>query len=311
MILVCGEALIDFFPAGHPGNADFSFLGKFGGSPFNVAFGLTRLEAPSAFFTRISNDMFGVALFSFLENEGVDLSHVLRGNESTTLAFVHVGEDGAPRYAFLAEGAADRTITGADLPPVLPDPISALSFGSFSLAVEPCGTAYEALMRREHRRRVIALDPNIRPPLTRDMNAHRRRIERMVKLATVVKVSTEDVETLYPGSSPLDVGKSWQNSGPALVVVTDGENGAVAFLNGCSKRYRGRKVDVVDTVGAGDTFQAAMLAEFNRRNLLRIDALERLTLAELDGVMEFAVAASALTCTRRGADIPRLREVVV
>ena len=303
MILVCGEALIDFFPS-NSADAVLDFSGRFGGSPFNVAFGIARLGVPSAFLSSLSTDFFGQALKSFLENEKVDLSFVRYSEQSTTLAFVKTGPDGSPNYAFLGENAADRLLTKDNLPPTLPDSITALSFGSFSLAVEPCGTAYEALMAREAGRRVVALDPNIRARLIADMTVYRERLRRMLNSAAIVKVSTEDLQALYGSRSPLEIAKEWSGFGPALIVVTDGPNGAHALIDGDWITFPGQAVDVIDTVGAGDTFQAAMLSGLYTRGLLTLANLKTLTRDQAAPVIEQAIKAAGLTCTRRGADLP-------
>ncbi len=303
MILVCGEALIDFFPSDKAG-AVLDFSGRFGGSPFNVAFGIARLGVPSAFLSSLSTDFFGQALKSFLESEKVDLSFVRYCDRSTTLAFVKTGPDGSPNYAFLGENAADRMLTTDNLPPTLPDSISALSFGSFSLAVEPCGNAYEALMAREAGRRVIALDPNIRARLIADMDVYRERLVRMLKTATIVKVSTEDLQALYGSRSPVEIAREWSAYGPVLIVVTDGPNGAYALLKNEWIAFPGQVVDVVDTVGAGDTFQAALLSGLYTRKILALPALEDLTRDQVAPVIEQAIKAAGITCTRRGADLP-------
>ncbi len=309
MILVCGEALIDFFPSRGPASTPLSFEGKFGGSPFNVAFGITRMGIPSAFFSCLSTDLFGTALKEFLVKEGVDLSLSHESELPTTLAFVQLDANGSPQYAFNNENAADRMLTVDALPKELSDEILALSFGSFSLAVEPCATAYETLMQREAKRRVIALDPNIRPRLIADMDAHRQRIERMLGYATLVKVSTEDLQALYGTESPENIARAWQKKGPALIVVTDGPNGAYALLQNDWITYPGKRVNVIDTVGAGDTFQATLLSGLHQRKLLSHKALRELTQAQLAPVVENAIAAASLTCTRRGAELPYAAEI--
>ncbi len=304
MILVCGETLIDFFPSDTPDGAHFSFVGKYGGSPFNVAFGITRMDAPAAFFSCLSNDMFGRELKNFLLEEGVDLSLSRFSDRPATLAFVQLDASGSPQYAFNNDGAADRMLTTDDLPAALPDQISALSFGSFSLAVEPCATAYETLMQRESSRRVIALDPNIRPRLIADMDAHRGRIERMLDHAAIVKVSTEDLQSLYGDKNPETIAREWQTHGPSLIVITDGANGASALVGDDWVSYPGKPVRVIDTVGAGDTFQATLLAELYKKKLLRHTALKTLTQEKIAPIIQTAIAAASLTCTRQGADLP-------
>ncbi len=308
MILVCGEALIDFFPAGRP-NAPLDFSGRLGGSPFNVALGMARLGTPSAFYSNLSTDFFGQALRAALTQEGVDLSLTGSCDNPTTLAFVTTGPDGSPDYAFLGDTAANRMVRVQDLPPVLPEKITALSFGSFSLAVEPCGSAYEMLMTREAGKRVVALDPNIRARLINDMPRYRARLQRMLSMAAIVKVSTEDLEALYGPGNLLDMAKTWSSYGPALLIVTDGANGAYLYLDGEWITFPGRAVDVVDTVGAGDAFQAALLSGLFARGLLTLPKVHALTREQLGPIIEQAIKAAALTCTRHGADLPRAADL--
>ncbi len=329
MILVCGEALIDFFPSGafcaevasssaeqnvedkRPWSMmrSFDFSGRFGGSPFNVAFGIARLGVPSAYFGCLSTDFFGEALASFLAREGVDLSFVRRSGQPTTLAFVQTAPDGTPTYAFCGEAAADRMLTASDLPIALPGSITALSFGSFSLAVEPCGTAFETLLLQEALRRVVALDPNVRARLVSDKDTYRQRLERLIGAAAIIKVSTEDMQALYGPGNPYEIARTWnrQEKGQPrakLIVITDGANGAQALLEGEWITFPATPVPIADTVGAGDTVQAALLAGLHTRNLLTHSALNRLTCDQAAPVIAQAITAATFTCTRRGADLP-------
>jgi len=307
MILVCGEALIDFFPPAAEGRGTLEFSGRAGGSPFNVAVGLARLGIPAAFYSSLSTDLFGTALRQTLLDEGVDLSLVCMSRQPSTLAFVQTGPDANPRYAFMGDNAADRQVSVETLPASLPDDIRALSFGSFSLAVEPCGTAYETLMRREAPHRVIALDPNVRSSLIPDMEKYRQRLERLVGLSNIVKVSTEDLCELYGADTNItDVGGRWFQHGPSLVVITDGAKGVHVLLDGKRTFFPARTVVVTDTVGAGDSFHAALLAGLYRTGYLTQDAFPSLRHEELAPVIEQAIAAASVTCTRQGADLPYL-----
>lgn len=307
MILVCGEALIDFFPAGSDNSLDFR--GKPGGSPFNVAVGAARQNVHTSFLSVLSTDIFGQMLRRFLIDEKVDLSLARESDHPTTLAFVQTGPDGVPQYAFIGEQAADRILTEDMLPDTLSDDIRALSFGSFSLAVEPCGTAYEALMRREQGHRVIALDPNVREHLIPDQRAYRERLDRLLQMASIIKVSTEDLTVLYQSESPEDIARRWQATGPTVIIVTDGSNGAYTLLNDTWTHYSGERVTVADTVGAGDTFQASLLAGLALTGQLDLVSLRNMTQDRLAPIVKRAITAAAITCTRRGADLPRTAEL--
>jgi fructokinase len=309
MILVCGEALIDLFLADAEGAA-IPARAVAGGSPFNVAIGLSRLGQASAFCGGLSNDAFGQHLAGLLRTEGVDLSFSPVSTRLTTLSVVATDRYGHPAYAFHGEGKADRELVAADLPTSLPESITALVFGSYTLAVEPVGSAYLALARRESTRRVISLDPNVRPTVTPDMADWRRRFAEFLPLASIVKASDEDIALAYgAGASVEAVAAEWLAAGPGLVVVTRGKAGATAFTANGAVTVKGREVALVDTVGAGDTFHAALLARLNARGALTRQALRMLDPALLTDVLTYATAAASITCSRRGADLPRAAEV--
>lgn len=302
MFVVCGEALFDLFAEDTP-EGGLTFDARIGGSPFNVAVGLARLAQPAALFTGLSRDSLGRRLQAALVAEGVDTAWLVAKDAPTTLSLVDLGADGGAAYAFYGEGAADRAITQADLPDITDTAVTGLHFGSYSLVVEPTGTSLLALARREAGRRLITLDPNVRPTVEPDLDIWRRRIDAFVETADIVKVSTEDLELLYPGTEAETVARRWLNHGAALVIVTAGGEGADAFAGHARVHVPASKVAVVDTVGAGDTFQAALIAALAETGRLSRTAVERLNPAALQRLLGFAMAAAALTCTRRGADL--------
>ena len=309
MILVCGEALVDLFILGQEGPR-LAAEAVAGGSPYNVAIGLARLGCPSAFCGGLSTDRFGELLTAQLEAEGVSLDRAVRKSELTTISVVATDPNGVPLYSFHGEGAADRSITAADIERPLPDAVEAITIGSYSLGVEPSGAAFYALASRESARRVVSLDPNVRPTVIGDPRAYGKRLARFLGTATIVKASEEDIELLYgKGAAVDDVARAWMDAGPRLVVVTQGARGAAAWSGGERVEVPGRRVEVVDTVGAGDTFHAALLASLRSTGNLNAAALARLGRPALGRALQYAVAASAVTCSRRGADMPRAREV--
>jgi len=174
---------------------------------------------------------------------------------------------------------------------------------------EPGASAYEALMRREHGRRIVGLDPNVRPGLVGDRGAYLRRLEGWVALADLVKVSRADLAWLYPGGDPEAVAREWLARGPAVVVVTRGSEGAVAYGPAGRIEVPGLPAAVVDTVGAGDAFTAGLLAALVDAGRLERDALRGTTADELRAALAFANAAAAVTCTRPGADPPTREEI--
>ena len=306
MIVVCGEALIDLF-VGRPEAGGIATQAVAGGSPFNVALGLARLGIPSSFLSTLSQDAFGDFLLMRLQEAGVETGFVRRVPESTTLSVVAPAAGGHPHYTFHSQGA-DRALAAADLPD-LPASVAAIAAGSYALAVEPSASAIEALLRREHGRRVVSLDPNIRPRVIGDLAAFQPRFEALLASATIVKASAEDIELLYGAADPAAVAQGWLARGPSLVVVTAGPEGATAYFGGRRVARPGLTVDVVDTVGAGDTFHAALLAHFAARGMLSVDRLARLTANEVAAALDDAAVAAALTCTRRGADLPTRADV--
>jgi len=309
MILVCGEALIDLFLYDREG-ARIAAEAVAGGSPFNVAIGLSRLGCPSAFCGGLSTDSFGLFLAANLAQEGVNLDHAFRTPRLSTISVVATDAAGQARYSFHGEGAADRSITIADLKPHLPDGIGALTFGSYTLAVEPVASAYLALANREKGRRLISIDPNIRPTVIGSLTGYDQQLFKFFRTANVIKASEEDVHHLYGESANIaEIARAWQKQGPTLVVVTRGALGAVAFHRDQHIEIPGRSVKVVDTVGAGDSFHAALLAWLHREHGLKPDILENLSMDSLQRALHYAVVASSITCSRRGALLPNRSDV--
>lgn len=302
MIVSCAEALIDFLPA--PGGA---YLPAPGGSPYNVAIGVARLGAPAGFLGWLSTDFFGDMLADALARDGVDLRFVTRVDKPSTLAFVKLAPGEEPHYAFFNTDAADRMMTPADLPADLGDQVQAIHVSSFSLVIEPVASALAALITRERGRRVISLDPNVRPAMVGPRDAYRTRLERLIGGADLVKVSRADLEWLYPDADPETQAARWMGLGPAAVVMTAGGDGAVAWCGGAAPvRVPSIPVQVVDTVGAGDSFSAALLAELSRTGCLSREGLGR---ADFGAALTFANRVAGITCGRAGANPPRRAEV--
>jgi len=308
MILVCGEALIDLVPracGGEPG-----FVPVPGGSPYNVGIGLGRLGVSVGFLGRLSRDRFGRLLRTRLEANGVDLRFATDGDEPSTFAIVHLAPDEEPEFAFYGQGTADALISTGDLPADFPDEVTALHFGSISLVREPGASTYEGCMRREHGRRVLSLDPNVRPGLIADRGAYVGRLEQWVGLMDLVKVSRVDLDWLYPGRSPADVAARWVGMGPGLVAVTLGAEGAIGFTADEQVAVPGSRVTVADTVGAGDAFTSGLLAWLDGHGLLDRAALRRLPARALGDALADANRVAALACMRTGAEPPTRQELL-
>ena len=310
MILVCGEALTDFVPS--VANGELAYVPRTGGSPYNVALGLGRLGVSVGFLGRVSRDPFGEALRDGLVSEGVDCSLLRQGDEPTAIAIVHLPAGQEPAFVFYGDGAADCTLTADDLPTSeeLGSATTTLHFGSISLVREPGATVYEQLMRREAGRRVLSLDPNVRPGLIRDRAAYRRRFESWVTLVDILKVSRVDLAWLYPDRSPLDAARALFAAGPSLVVVTRGAAGAVGITATGTVEVPVAPVDVCDTVGAGDAFTAGLLGFLELRGVLDRRALRSLDEEHLGGCLGQANRVASITCTRSGAQPPTRAEVL-
>lgn len=300
MIVCCGEALVDLVPARCEGGR--GYVPKPGGSPYNVAVGLGRLEIPVGFLGRISTDFFGELLVRHLRENGVDLRYLVRSPSPTALAFVHLGAGEEPVFQFYGAGTADVMLALDDLPAAFPPEVVGLHFGSISLLRPPASEVYEHLMRREHRQRVVSLDPNVRPAFIQDRAAFRARLEEWVSLVDLVRASRADVAWVYPGEPVEEVARRWVAAGAGLVVVTLGEEGAFGRTAASAVRVPAHPVQVVDTVGAGDAFTAALLAWLVRGGWF--DRVRDLPQGALSEALAYAAWAAALTCTRPGADPP-------
>lgn len=300
MIVVAGEALIDLVPQGTGALA--SLTPALGGGPFNTAVALGRLGSRTAFCSRISRDAFGQALLDRLRTTGVDVSAVQRGDEPTTLAVATVGADGSAAYTFYVEGTADRLFR---VPDALPPGTRAVSFGTCSLVLEPGATAYEQLMRQASAQGVFtALDPNIRPGLIADPDAYRARFRGWLPSVSLVKLSAEDAEWL--GGDP----REWLAAGPSAVVITRGGEGLTAYTrDGGVYAVPGERVTVVDTIGAGDTVNAALLHGLAVRDALSAEKLAALGETGWRELLGFAARAAAITCSRAGAEPPYAHEM--
>lgn len=308
MILVSGEALIDLF-IGTATTTGFPAEAVAGGSPFNVAIGLGRLGRPAAFLSTLSEDAFGSFLAEKLAESGISSSYIQRLPNVTTLSVVATSPDGQPQYSFYAPNSADRALTPEALPTELPADVNAIAAGSYALGVEPIATAIETLLRREAGSRVISLDPNVRPRVVGDLNAYRERFERMLAYADIVKASDEDIELLYRTHDLVSAAHEWLQHGPKLVIITRGEKGPLAAFGDTILERPAPIIDVVDTVGAGDTFHAGLLAWLDMNGLLTLEGVAGLNETQVTTALDFASAAAAIVCTRRGANPPSWDEV--
>lgn len=303
MIVVAGEALVDLV-------ADGDILSPApGGGPFNTAIALGMLAAPVSFLGRLSLDRFGILLEERLAACGVDLRYVLRGPQPTPLALVHVRAGGEAEYAFYLSGTAYAAVESIDLPD-LGDDVAAIHVGTIALATDPPASAMRALIERESGRRLIMIDPNIRPAVISNPAAYRERFEDLAPHADVIKLSEADAMWLYPGAR--DASSAMERLiglGVGLVIVTRGAAGAIAGTRLTRAECAAPSVAIADTVGAGDAFNAAVLHFLcDARRLLPGDPA-KLSKAELGELLRVAAAVAALACTNTGASPPSLADV--
>lgn len=307
MILSCGEALIDMLPRTST-TGEACFAPYAGGAVFNTAIALGRLGAPSAFFSGVSSDMLGEVLAEALTASKVDTRFLARSDRPTTVAFVKL-VNGQATYAFYDEATAGRMLSTDQLP-VLPAEVQALFFGGISLVNDPAASTYEALQARECDRRVTMIDPNIRPGFIAGKEAeYRARIERMIARADIVKLSDEDLHWLEGPGDLTALARGILAKGPKVVFITEGARGARAVTATQDRFVAAQKVAVVDTVGAGDTFNAGVLAALHQAGALTRAAVAALADATLDAALGLGTRAAAVTVSRAGANPPWAHEL--
>lgn len=307
MFIVCGEALFDVFSTGDTATG-LAFDGRIGGSPFNVAMGLARLRQPVGFLGGIGTGFAGERLMRALLDEGIDIRCAARVDAPTTLSLVGLDARGVPSYAFYGHGAADRALRPEHLDAVPPE-ARAFHFGSYAMVVDPVASTQRLLVEREHPRSLISYDPNIRANVEPDLAVWHDTMQWMLPRTHLLKISDEDLALLHPGRTPEAFAAEALAAGTALVVVTRGADGALGFTARETVAVPGVPVALVDTVGAGDTFQAALLTWLAERDRLNAGALASLERDELAAALRFAAQAAAITCSRRGADLPRRAEL--
>ena len=298
-VLVVGEALVDIVV-----RADGSGAEHPGGSPANVALGLARLGRDASLLTRIGSDERGTRIREHLEASGVRLVEGTVVDAPTSTAAAHVDAQGVASYQFDIDWRLDT----------LPDPkdYAALHTGSIAAILQPGGDAVLDLVEKASGSVVVTYDPNARPTLMGDPATTRERMERIVALADVVKVSDEDLAWLAPGEDPVDVAAAWQARGPAIVVVTRGGEGAVAVTPSGRVEVQAPRIQVVDTVGAGDSFMSALIDFLDGAGLLAPGArtgIAAMPAEQVDAMLRHAVRVAAVTCSRAGANPPTRAEL--
>ena len=308
-VAVIGEAIIDLVPGDRPRTFDAIP----GGSPYNVAIGLTRLGHQTTLMARLADTAFGRLLREHARAEGIDLGAAPQAVEPSTLAVVSLDATAQASYDFYVQGTADWQWTAEEIGRA-PEGTAVLHFGSLASWTPPGDARILELAQRMRGRGDVLLsyDPNVRPGLLTDHRHGQRMIERAIRLAHLVKASADDIAWLYPGQSPAEVARQWLRLGATVVVITRSADGADAFTaDGSSVHRPARDITVVDTVGAGDSFTAGLIASLIRRDRYAPADLARCPADQLSAALDDAILVAALTCQRRGNDPPTMAEVAV
>jgi fructokinase len=305
MTVVAGEALIDLLPVpGQPWRLD----AMPGGAPFNVAVALARIGWPSGFLGRLGSDAFGRLLTGRLTAAGVGLSMAVRAPEATTLGVTSLDGGFKSEYTLYVDGTAGWQWTESEIPRELPDGTRALYAGGLALRLLPGAIVLEGLLRRARRqsRALIFYDPNVRGGLGFSADAERSRVERQLELARVVKASDDDIALLYPGRDYREVAAGWQPVTSGLVIVTLGPKGAYAIVPGGTEiTVSPVGAEVVDTIGAGDSFAAAMLDGLLDEIPPGSDpaaGLRAISAGTIRRLLRRATISAAYTCEQAGAE---------
>jgi fructokinase len=307
VILSCGDALIDFVPVAGADGRD-AVRPAVGGSCLNIAVGIARLGATCGFVGGISTDMFGHMIADHAAASGVDLRHAARSEHQTTLAFVRIVA-GESQYAFYDVGTASAnwTYRRGSIPF---DAVDAVHIGSTTLVHERGAAEASSLVADARPTTTIFFDPNCRPNLVQDRQAYRARMNAFAGSADIVRMSDVDFDYLYGGTDFEAVAASLLGRGASLIVITRGTDGALAWHSKAGAIEAGAPpVEVVDTIGAGDSFQAALLVALRELGYIQRARLRAMGAAELQRTVSFACRCAAITCTRAGADPPRRSEV--
>lgn len=307
MLIACGDALIDFVPTRNAEGRE-AVMPAVGGSCLNVAIGMARLGAPTGFVGGISTDMFGCMIADHAMASNVELAVATRSDHQTTLAFVRIVA-GESHYAFYDAETATRnwTYRRGTIPF---DTVEAVHVGSTTLVNDRGAGEARALIADARAFSTISFDPNCRPNLVKDKPAYLARMAEFADHADLIKMSDVDFAYLF-GDEPYEQrANALLGQGASLVVITRGNNGAVAWHAGAGRiEVTAPKVEVADTIGAGDSFQAALLFALHRQGRLARSQLEAISTDELRRALSFAANCAGLTCTRPGADPPWSHEV--
>ncbi|WP_326687308.1 carbohydrate kinase [Streptomyces sp. NBC_01795] len=303
-IAVLGECVADAFVTS-PDAAPEGALGLEvfpGGGPANTAVALARLGVPTRFLGRLSQDVFGRLFRAHLDASGVDLSRAVKAAEPSTLGVADLAEDGSADFSFHAQGTADWQWRDAELAAASAGPVACLHTGSLALVREPGGAAVERLLGDVRERATVSVDPNVRPLLV-DPVVYREALPRWCAATDILRLSDDDLAHLRPGAGPEEAADAFHADGAGLVVVTLGAGGVLASLRGRRVRVATPRTEVVDTVGAGDSFMAGFLHALYRAGELG-GRLDGLTVERVEEALTFGTRVAAAVVAVRGANPP-------
>ena len=307
MIICAGESLIDM--VSFRGEAEYT--PHVGGSNFNSSIALGRLGADTYYFGAVSNDSYGELIESKLRHSKVKEDFVIKTNRPTTLAYADV-IDGIAEYTFVDEHSAGRLLDSSSLKPFLDGvkKAKALLVGGISLQAEPCGSSWQSFIEEVAGHLPIYFDANVRPDFIENKQAYLARFIELTHKVDILKISDEDYRYLFGAQDINEVSKSWLDNGIKLVILTLGSEGSKVINGNGNKVFaESLKVDVVDTIAAGDTFNAGFLLNLDEQGLLDIDSLNTLTEAQLETALSFANKVASITVTRKGANPPWQEEL--
>ncbi|MFI2412059.1 carbohydrate kinase [Streptomyces sp. NPDC018947] len=302
LVTVLGECVADAFTAPAPAPGELALRVLPGGGPANTAVALARLGTPARFLARLSDDVFGRLFRAHLDASGVDLTGAVRAPEPSTLAVAELDDRGQAVYSFHARGTADWQWTADELAAADLSSTACLHSGSLALVREPGGTAVEDFLASASASATISVDPNVRPLLVAP-EVYRERLPRWCAFTDILRLSEDDLELLLPECTIERACDAWHAEGVPLVVITRGERGAVASLNGERVAVPAPRTEVVDTVGAGDSFTAGLLHHLGTQGLLG-GRLKELRADDVFEACAFASRVAALTCGVAGPNPP-------
>ncbi len=307
MIICAGESLIDMVSF----RSEPEYTPHVGGSNFNSSIALGRLGADSYYFGAISNDHYGELIENTLRHSKVKEDFVIKTNRPTTLAYADV-VDGIAEYTFVDEHSAGRLLDQTSLKPFVNRVMKAkaLLVGGISLQAEPCGSSWQWLVEEVSGHLLIYFDANIRPDFIENK---RNYFDRFVELTTkvdIIKISEEDYRYLYGAQDFNKVSKDWIYNGAKLVIFTLGAEGSKVIYDGGKEVFvKSKKVDVVDTIAAGDTFNAGFLLSLDEQGLLDRVSLDIISDTQLEKALSYANKVASITVTKKGANPPWLHQI--